>query len=92
MTDVLRRNFEQSADVVETAVGDETIILQLASGTYFGLDMIGTRIWELIKLGNKPTEVCQILADEFAVDIAAVQKDAREFIGELLAKGILVDV
>ena len=37
-------------------VGDETVILDLASGTYFGLDPVGARIWALMGEGKTLAE------------------------------------
>jgi len=31
--------------VIARRVGEDTVILDLASGTYFGLDPVGARIW-----------------------------------------------
>ena len=38
-----------SDDVVAREVAGETVLLNLASGTYFGLNETGTLIWELIE-------------------------------------------
>jgi len=39
------------AQVMARTVGDETVILDLASGTYYGLDPVGARIWQLMSEG-----------------------------------------
>ena len=36
-------------DVVHRMVGDEAVLLQLDSGVYYGLDPVGSRIWELLE-------------------------------------------
>ena len=33
-------------------VGEETVILHLESGIYFGLDPVGARAWQLIQAGK----------------------------------------
>jgi hypothetical protein len=33
-------------------VGDETVILDLANGTYYGLDPVGARMWQLMSEGQ----------------------------------------
>ena len=35
-------------DVVSREVGGEAVLLNLATGTYFGLDGVGTEIWNLL--------------------------------------------
>ena len=47
-----------SEDVVAREVAGETVLLNLASGTYFGLDAIGGTIWQWLESGD-----CQNLAE-----------------------------
>ena len=58
-------------DAMESRLGDETVILHLGSGTYFGLDAVGTLIWgRLIGPGGR--------LDDFCADIVATFPDAPE--------------
>lgn len=91
MTDILERTLAASPDAVESAVGNETVILHLVNGTYYGLDPVGTRIWALIKEGLAPQAICRQLADEYGVERATIEADARTFLGDLEAQGLLVD-
>ncbi len=91
MTDILERTFAASADAVESAVGDETVILHLVNGAYYGLDPVGTRIWGMIKQGLALPDICQRLAIEYEVDQETIEADARTFLTDLEGQGILVD-
>ena len=91
MTDILTRALAPSPDAVESAVGDETVILHLVNGTYYGLDPVGTRIWAMIKDGVAMPAICTKLADDYGVDLATIEEDARRFLTDLEAQGILVD-
>lgn len=91
MTDILHRNLAPSPDAVESAVGDETVILHLVNGTYYGLDPVGTRIWALLKDGVPPTEICRQLAAEYEIDLATIEADARKFLGDLEAQSIVIN-
>lgn len=91
MTDILQRNLKQSGDAVESAVGDETVILHLVNGTYYGLDFVGTRIWAMLKDGIRPPAICRLLANEFDVELTTIEEDARIFLSDLEAQSILVD-
>ena len=90
MSDILHRSLAPSQDAVESAVGDETIILHLKNGTYFGLDRTGTRIWALLKDGLQPLEICQRLSRDCGADRATVESDVREFLADLQANDIVV--
>jgi len=92
MSDILRSSLAPSQDAVESPVGDETIILHLKNGTYFGLDPMGTRVWALLKEGLGPLEICERLSAEYGADRETVETDVREFLGDLQANDILVKV
>ena len=89
MTDILQSRLTPSPDAVESAVGDETVLLHLKSGTYFGLDPVGTRIWTLLKEGVAPADLCSRIAEEYGTDRETVEVDARRFLEELEANDIL---
>ena len=91
MTDILDRQLIPSPDAVESAVGDETVILHLVNGTYYGLDPVGTRIWALIKDGKALPAICAQLAEEYGVEQATIEADARRFVSDLETQGILID-
>lgn len=77
------------SQVMARPVGDETIILDLASGTYFGLDPVGARIWQLIGEGHPLTEVCDRLLTEYDVERAQLEADVLRLIQELLDRGLV---
>ncbi len=53
-----------SPDVISQEVSGETVILDLNTEHYFGLDAVGTRIWQLIEeTGNLQTVFDQLLAE-----------------------------
>ena len=91
MTDILKQSITPSPDAVESKVGDETVILHLKSGTYFGLDPMGTRIWAMLKEGVAPAAICGRLTDEFEVEADIAEADVRRFLSELKANHILVN-
>jgi hypothetical protein len=75
--------------VLAREVGTEVVILDLASGTYFGLDPVGARVWQLITAGSTPQEVCAALTEEYEVDRETAERDVGELIGELQRRGLV---
>lgn len=90
MTDILRQRLKASPDAFANAVGDETVLLQVKRGTYYGLDAIGTRIWAGLNEGRPPAEICQQIAVEYDVSIETVEADARSFLEVLKANEIVI--
>lgn len=91
MTDILKRNLIPSRDAAISAVADETVILHLVNGNYYGLDPVGTRIWGMIGEGVATPDICRRLAAEYEIEFSGVKADVRAFLTDLEAQGILVD-
>ena len=78
------------AQVMARQVGEETVILDLASGTYFGLDPVGARVWQLMGEGKTLSEICDTMLDEYEVTRAALERDVIELAQKLSAQGLIV--
>ena len=76
-------------DVIFRELDGEAIILNLATGNYFGLDEIGTRLWALIADSGTLRRAVEIVAAEYDVDRATLEGDVLEQAGGLLDKGLV---
>ena len=70
-------------------VDDETVLLDLKSGMYFGLDGVGKRIWESVSDGNNLAQTAAIIASEYDVESERAQTDVITFASELMERGLL---
>jgi len=77
--------------VMSRLVGDETVLLDLARGEYFGLDSVGKRIWESISNGESLAETVETIVAEYEVDEERARTDVVEFVQDLLGRGLLAD-
>ena len=75
--------------VVTRQVGDETVLLNLKSGTYFGLDPVGSRFLELLAAEGALTAVIARMLEEFEVSEAQLEADLLRLAEEMLASGLL---
>jgi hypothetical protein len=76
-------------NVVFKKVGDETVLLDFELGVYYGLDEVGTRVWELLAEGKTIAEAIETIADEYEVDADQARRDLDALLGELSAKGLV---
>jgi hypothetical protein len=72
-------------------VGDETVLLDLASGIYFGLDGVGQKIWEAVTEGRSLGEAATAIVNDYEVDESQAQSDVIEFASELVERGLLAE-
>ena len=75
--------------VISRLVGDETVLLDLASGMYFGVDGVAMHIWESIAAGQTLDQTVAAVVAEFEVDKAQAEADVLEFVSELVKRGLL---
>lgn len=91
MTDILAQPLTPSPEAFENRVGDETVILHLGNGTYYGLDPMGTVMWEMLKQGMGPQQICQAIAERFATPLEQVEADVRCFLSDLKEHSIVAE-
>ena len=75
--------------VMSRVVGDDTVLLDLKSGMYFGVDGVAKRIWESISEGRSLGETAEVIASEYEVDEAQAQADVLKFVTDLVERGLL---
>ena len=80
------------AQVMARQVGEEIVILDLAGGSYFGLDPVGARIWELMGKGKTLAEICATMLEEYEVTAEQLQGDVIKLAGELAERGLVLKV
>lgn len=82
---------EISEEAAAREVGGEIVILDFKSGEYFGLDGVGTRVWQIIEReASCAGEICDQLIKEFTVSRSQLQDDILRLVNELLERGLLV--
>ena len=77
--------------VMSRLVGDETVLLDLESGMYFGLEGVGQRIWESIGEGLTLAETAAVIVSEYDVEENQARSDVVEFVSDLVERGLLTE-
>ena len=79
-----------STDVIFRELEGEGVLLDLASGRYFGLNAIGTRVWTLLSEGAAVDDAIAAIAAECGVHRRDIARDIDDFLEALAARGLLV--
>jgi len=77
-------------DAVFRELDGEAVILQLEAGMYFGLDPVGTRLWQLIETHGQLRPVLEAALQEFDVSRDVLERDLIELVSRLSEKELLV--
>ena len=88
----LRHRVLPSTDVLAQPVGGESILLDLASEQYFGLDTVGARIWELLAHSGNLEQVHATLCDEFTGNPAQIESDLLALLQKMTDAGLVTIV
>ena len=82
----------RSDELVCAMMDNEVVMMSLEQGAYFGLDAIGSRIWELLEHPMTVSELCRQLLASYAVDVETCHQDTLDFLQDLYAAEIITIV
>jgi hypothetical protein len=80
-----------SPDVIFRELDGESVVLDLSSGRYFGLNAVGTRVWQLIQEGHPVAGLIRTVTAEYDADAAAVEQDVLSLLEDLRTRGLVVE-
>ncbi|WP_379923377.1 PqqD family protein [Erythrobacter sp. R86502] len=84
MSDVLETRWRVSDQAIANAVADETVILHLGNGTYYGLDPIGALLWKALVEGDVPASICDSILETYDVEPQQLAADLRALLNDLV--------
>ena len=67
----------------------ESVLLHLGSGQYFGLDEVGTLIWQLLVEGCSLDEIEERIVAEYDASAEEVENDVLRIVEELTRNGLV---
>ena len=85
----LNQTVTRSPEVISQEVSGETVLLDLDSENYFGLDEVGTRIWQLIRESGDLQVIYNTLLEEYEVEEERLQADLTTLLGEIADLGLV---
>ena len=77
------------AHVLVRQLDGESVLLNLETEKYFGLDTTGTRMWELVTTLPNIEAACGMLIHEFEVEPEVLRNNFAELLGQLVENGLL---
>jgi Coenzyme PQQ synthesis protein D (PqqD) len=83
--------FKLSPDVVFRELEGEAVLLDLSSGTYFGLNAAGTRVWQLLEAGHDERRIVDALASEYEAERTVIAGDVARILADLRGRRLIVE-
>lgn len=75
--------------VIQAPIEGEILLLDIESGTYFGLTGTGFRIWEILTEGATVDQIVNCLSEEYVVEAHQLRTDVVQFIQTLEEKSLI---
>lgn len=76
-------------DQVFTHLDDETVLLELSKGIYYGLNSVGSVIWDLIQQPQSVQTVCSTVLEQYSVDTETCKRDVLRLLEDMRGAGLL---
>lgn len=83
------RRIVPAADVLSQTVVGESVLLDLRSQKYFGLNQVGTRAWQLLQETSDVAAIQGRLLAEYAVAPGQLERDLDDLLERLLRAGLV---
>ena len=86
-------NLNQKITFAETVfaqeVDGEMVLLDMESENYFGLDEVGTSIWQAMQEKETLHEVLEKFLEQYDVEAEVLERDLSDFVGKLVESGLV---
>ena len=70
-------------------LGDEVVLLDLKTETYFGLNAIGSRFWHVVTTAPAIRDAIAVMIEEYDVAPDELERDMMALIEDLVGRGLL---
>ena len=78
-----------TSEQLSCALGEESAILNLKNTVYYGLDPVGTRIWNLLQQPIGVRELRDRITDEYEVDAKQCEGDLLSLLETMRNEGLI---
>ena len=81
-----------SNKVLSRVFDGDAVLLDLGSGSYFGLNEVGSCIWQALERGATVAELLAAVLAGFEVDEETARRDLSALLEDLSARGLIAAV
>lgn len=78
-----------ASEQITSELGNESVILSLNDGMYYGLDPIGTHIWRLLDRPRQVREICGVIQEGYEVGSAECEQAVLALLRDLITRGLV---
>lgn len=81
---------QRKSDLLFNEIDGEVVMLSIENNEYYGMDKVGSRIWELLKQQMSYKDLVAKLMDEYEVSEKQCKEETISFLQKLADKKLVV--
>lgn len=78
-----------SNDQIAASVDREIVILSVERGSYYGLDEIGSEIWQKLENPVRVDSLCEVLTTKYDGERGTIERDVLALLEQLASEGLI---
>lgn len=90
MSDFLSQRVTVADNVLVRELEGESIVLDLSNENYYGLDEIGTKMWQTLVSMHTIQDAYNALLQEYDVEPEQLRQDLEDLVAQLVENGLLI--
>ena len=79
----------RDSEPIATTLDEQVVMLSVRANAYFGLNDVGSEIWNMIEQPRRVGDICQELASAYDVTSEEVAHEVAAFLEGLLERGLV---
>ena len=76
--------FVRNSDIIEAKINEEIVMMCVEMDSYFSLDEIGSRVWNILNEPNSLKGICDIMILEYDIDHATAMIEVGVLLQDLV--------
>lgn len=77
-------------NLVSCALDEESAILNMDNSVYYGMNVVGTRVWNLVQKAQSIRTIRDAIVNEYDVTPEQCERDLLTLLDQMAAEGLIV--
>jgi hypothetical protein len=80
----------KNQQIISSKMDDEVVMMSVEKGNYYGLNRVGSEIWEKLTEPVTVAGLCDKLMQEFNVEKEQCQREVITYLDKLVSEGLIL--
>jgi Coenzyme PQQ synthesis protein D (PqqD) len=82
----------RKAGIIEAEIEGEVVALNVETGTCYGLNQVGSRIWHMLATSARIGDICETLLAEYSVGADDCERQVLDLLEDLYSEGLITPI